>query len=204
MLLLPLVDNIPNYRNFILTLLALVAATMENQENELTNKPDIPRLPRWHYRFLNYSRAFVLLRQAVERVGDGQDGSSDASADAQLPSSIASQLEREGTITRFTYTWELAWKVLKDYLEAQGIVLPTITPTAVIKSAFAAGIIADAEVWLRALDARNKMAHTYNFDTFQAVLISLNREYLAALDTLHTEMMERYLEENQGPTSPTK
>ena len=70
---------------------------------------------RWQYRFDNYRRAFLLLREAVER----------------MESASLTQLEKEGLIQRFEYTWELAWKVLKDYLEQQGVVLETVTPLAV-------------------------------------------------------------------------
>ncbi|MET3505304.1 nucleotidyltransferase substrate binding protein [Halalkalibacter oceani] len=31
-----------------------------------------------------------------------------------------SKLEKEGIIQRFEHTFELSWKTLKDYLEAQG------------------------------------------------------------------------------------
>ncbi|MBQ1657122.1 MAG: nucleotidyltransferase substrate binding protein [Rhodocyclaceae bacterium] len=58
---------------------------------------------RWKYRFENYKRAFILLREAIEQ-------------------ETLSQLEQEGTIQRFEYTMELAWKVMKDYLESQNVV----------------------------------------------------------------------------------
>ena len=48
--------------------------------------------PRWRYRFSTYARAFVLLREAVEGMGDAP----------------LSQLEKEGLIRRFEYTMELA------------------------------------------------------------------------------------------------
>lgn len=55
--------------------------------------------PRWVYRFDNYRRAFFLLREAIET----------------MESRELTQLEKEGVIQRFEYTWELSWKVLKDY-----------------------------------------------------------------------------------------
>ena len=75
--------------------------------------------PRWQYRFDNYKRAFSLLRQAIELKGEKK----------------LSDLEIEGIIQRFEYTWDLAWKTLKDYLEYEGVVLDKITPKAVLIAA---------------------------------------------------------------------
>lgn len=138
--------------------------------------------PRWVYRFDNYKRAFVLLREAV-----------DLMAERDL-----TQLEKEGIIQRFEYTWELAWKLLKDFLEASGVVLDTITPAAVIRAAFAAKVIDDADLWMRALDARNKMSHTYNFQTFEAIIADIRGDYLGLLDALYFQMMERVMAGGHG------
>jgi len=131
--------------------------------------------PRWVYRFDNYKRAFLLLKEAVETMEKRE----------------LSQLEKEGIIQRFEYTWELAWKVLKDVLEGSGIVLDTVTPASTIKAAFAAKIVQDGEVWMRALDARNSLSHTYNFKTFEKVLEEIRRAYLPVFEALHLSLLEK-------------
>ncbi|MDE0679936.1 MAG: nucleotidyltransferase substrate binding protein [Gammaproteobacteria bacterium] len=123
--------------------------------------------PRWYYRFDNYRRAFTLLREGVER---------------ETP---LTQLETEGVIQRFEYTMELAWKTMKDYLESENVVLDQVTPRAVIRHAFEAGIVQQGEIWQMALDARNRMSHTYSFETFQRVVSDIRSDYLAAFDELH-------------------
>ncbi len=80
---------------------------------------------------------------------------------------------------------ELARKTLKDYLESEGVVFEQITPRAVIRRAFEAGIITQGDVWQKALDARNRMSHTYNFDTFEQVIADIQSDYLAAFDELY-------------------
>ena len=60
---------------------------------------------RWKQRFDNFSRALASLRKAVE-----------LSRERPL-----SELEQQGLIQGFEFTHELAWNVLKDYLEAKGI-----------------------------------------------------------------------------------
>jgi nucleotidyltransferase substrate binding protein (TIGR01987 family) len=136
--------------------------------------------PRWIYRFDNYKRAFSLLREAIE----------------SMESRELSQLEKEGIIQRFEYTWELAWKLLKDYLDHSGVVLETVTPAAAIKAAFSAKIISNGEVWMKALDARNKMSHTYNFKTFEATIAAIKADYLGVLDNLYMDMMAKVLKED--------
>ena len=130
--------------------------------------------PRWVYRFDNYRRAFFLLREAIET----------------MESRELTQLEKEGVIQRFEYTWELSWKVLKDYLDSQGIILDKITPASAIREAFEAKIIIDGEGWMKALDARNKMSHTYNLKSFEEVIEDIHDHYLNLFDDLHLSMLE--------------
>jgi nucleotidyltransferase substrate binding protein (TIGR01987 family) len=115
--------------------------------------------PRWIYRFDNFKNAFALLSEAIYMMRSRQ----------------ISQLEQEGVIQRFEYTWELIWKVLKDYLEQEGVVFETITPANVIKEAVAANLIQNGEVWMDALDARNKMSHTYSFKKFDQIIIDIEK-----------------------------
>lgn len=135
--------------------------------------------PRWVYRFDNYKRAFNLLREAIETMEKRE----------------LTQLEKEGVIQRFEYTWELAWKVLRDYMEHEGVILEKITPASIIKAAFEAKIITNGELWMQALDARNKMSHQYNLKKFEEVIKEIQLNYLALLDELHMKMLKNSLEQ---------
>jgi nucleotidyltransferase substrate binding protein (TIGR01987 family) len=135
--------------------------------------PDI----RWKQRFQNFERAFVLLREALETG----------------PESL-SMLEKEGVIQRFEYTFELAWKTLKDYLEDSGLVISPITPRQVIKEAFAAKVISDGEGWINMLDNRNLLSHTYDFSVFEQAVTAISRHYLPAMAKLHAVFLEKSAE----------
>lgn len=128
---------------------------------------------RWQQRFKNFQRAFLLLREAVE-------------------SDIASfsQLEKEGVIQRFEYTFELAWKVLKDKMEFDGIILNQISPKSVVRQAYQSKYINDAETWLRMIGDRNLMSHTYDFSKFEQVIDSIKISYLPMLDEWYTSLLE--------------
>lgn len=130
---------------------------------------------RWRYRFANFSRAFSLLREALE---NGADALSD--------------LEREGVVQRFEYTFELAWNTLKDRMEYDGLILPSVTPRAVIGQAFQAKLIADGDVWIDMLNDRNLMSHRYDFATFRRVVNDVERRYLPIL----ADMYARFLAES--------
>lgn len=127
---------------------------------------------RWKQRFDNFDRAFVLLREVHERGAES-----------------LTQLEQEGAIQRFEFAFELAWKTLKDFLEAQGVVVKPVTPRNVIKEAFAAKLLDDARVWLDILDHRNLLSHKYDSRVFKEALDKVDQHYFAAFDRLHEFFM---------------
>ena len=132
---------------------------------------------RWRYRFANFSRAFSLLRDALE---DGADELSD--------------LEREGVIQRFEYTFELAWNTLKDRMEHDGLILPSVTPRAVIRQAFQAKLIEDGDVWIDMLNDRNLMSHNYDFAAFRRVAANIERRYLPILGDVYAKFLAEVAE----------
>ena len=122
---------------------------------------------RWKQRFQNYNRALFLLSDALK------DGSEKLSL-----------LEKEGTLQRFEFTFELAWKLMKDYLEESGIIINPITPKQVIKQAFTAKIISDGQVWIDMLLSRNLMSHTYDFIKFETIVKDVEQKYLTSMKQL--------------------
>lgn len=129
---------------------------------------------RWKQRFQNFDRAVVLLREPFER-----------------DVTTLSNLEKEGTIQRFEFTVELAWKTLKDYLEYEGQVIDPVTPRNVIKEAFAARILSEGQVWIDMLNHRNLLSHTYDEATFDTAVLAIRDRYLAAIEELHLWLVER-------------
>lgn len=132
---------------------------------------------RWQQRFQNFQRAFGLLREAMD-----QDIS-------QL-----NQLEKEGVIQRFEFTFELAWKVLKDKMEHDGLVIDQISPRAVVRLAYQAKYIEDANVWLRMIGDRNLMSHTYDSAKFEIVLQAIASDYLPMLTDWQLGLLEEIVQ----------
>ena len=96
---------------------------------------------RWQQRFQNLYKAFGQLKRglAIEHPSD---------------------IEQQGIIQSFEFTFELSWKTLKNYLEAQGLLCQF--PREVIKQAFQNQILSEGEIWLDMLAKRNLLAHTYD------------------------------------------
>jgi nucleotidyltransferase substrate binding protein (TIGR01987 family) len=129
---------------------------------------------RWKQRFRNFDRMVVLLRQALENG----------------PEALSS-LEQEGTVQRFEVCFELAWKTMKDWLEQEGVDLASATPRAILKAAFAAGILADGEVWMEMLEHRNLLSHTYDRAVFEESVKRIAGQFLPEIERLHSWFLDR-------------
>ena len=110
---------------------------------------------------------------------------------AQLKEAVAvysrdrgDSLYRDGLIQRFEFTVELAWKSLKEYLEDQGTVLSITSPRAVLKDAYAAGVIMDADVWDEIIRSRNVTSHVYDEKPAIEVADRVCNTYLPVLKKL--------------------
>lgn len=99
---------------------------------------------RWIQRFQNYRQALARLSKAV----------------ALSRQRSLSELEEQGLIQAFEFTHELAWNVLKDYLEAQGFV-ELIGSKNATRQAFKNGLLEDGDAWMEMIKARNLTSHTY-------------------------------------------
>lgn len=68
-----------------------------------------------------------------------------------------------GTSAKFSITFDLAWKVMKDILVQYYAMTDFIagSPIEVLKAAFQAKLISD-DVWLEMLKVRNRLAHDYD------------------------------------------
>lgn len=89
-------------------------------------------------------------------------------------------IEKAGMIQFFEICFELSWKVLKDYLGAQGFA-DLKYPREIIKKAFEVELIEDGEKWLEALQNRNLTAHTYDEKIANQVVKSIRLRYYPEL-----------------------
>ena len=100
---------------------------------------------RWKQRFQNYKKALATMQSAVELASSRE----------------LSDLEKQGVIQGFEFTFELAWNVMKDYLEEKGIT-GIIGSKDTVRHAFNKGLIEDGQVWMDMIESRNISSHSYD------------------------------------------
>jgi len=125
---------------------------------------------RWKQRFENFEKSYLLLKQSLE---------------IQTPSVV----ERAGIIQFFEITFELSWKLLKDYLESQNV--DAKFPRDVIKEAFHYELIQDGDTWMVMLGDRNLTVHTYNETKAAEIESKIRNTFFPALDQLYRSMKEK-------------
>lgn len=129
---------------------------------------------RWKQRFENFQRALKQLSLAMD-------------LKAQRP---LSDLEQQGLIQGFEFTHELAWNVLKDYLEMEGI-QGLVGSRSTAREAFKRGLVVDGAVWMDMIEKRNLSSHTYNQTVALTMVESIAERYYPAF----CELQQRFAKE---------
>lgn len=132
---------------------------------------------RWIQRFRNFNKAFLQLKKFIDKKN-------------------LNELEEQGLIKSFEYTYELAWNTLKDYFEYQGNNDLNGSRDA-INEAFKTGTISDGEGWMNMFKDRNRTSHTYNESTAKEISDNIFRQYFGLFNQLKQEM-EKRIEDNKN------
>jgi len=128
---------------------------------------------RWQQRLQSFRKAFKRLSDAVQ-----------ISHERKL-----SELEQQGLIQAFEFTHELAWNVLKDYLDYQGI-QGVIGSRGATREAFKNGLISDGIVWMDMIKSRNQTSHTYNEATANEITAAVVGCYFSQFE----DFLQRFTE----------
>ena len=126
---------------------------------------------RWKQRFQNYKKALITVKSAVELANSRE----------------LSDLEKQGMIQGFEFTFELAWNVMKDYLEEQGIT-NIIGSKNAIRHAFTNGLIEDGEMWMEIVNARNLSSHTYDEETAEQLFNQIKNNFYNSFAAFEKKM----------------
>lgn len=119
---------------------------------------------RWKQRFQNFEKAILQLREAVNKKN-------------------LSDLEKAGLIQVYEFTFELAWKTMKDYLEEKEVVVKF--PRDAIKEGIMYEVIKDGDVWMDMLQKRNLMSHTHDEKNAVLAYQLIVNEYFKELEEVY-------------------
>jgi nucleotidyltransferase substrate binding protein (TIGR01987 family) len=135
---------------------------------------------RWHQRFINFNKAFYQLERFI--------------AAKEL-----NEMEEQGLIKAFEYTYELSWKTLQDLLIEKGY-KDILGPRPVIEQSFQDGYIAKGKEWLRMHTSRNLTSHTYDEETADEIIRDIREIYFGLFKELKIKLEEEKIgKQNSKP-----
>ena len=130
---------------------------------------------RWVQRFNSYKKALAALERAVV-----------AAQERNL-----NEMEEQGLVQGFEFTFELSWKLLKDYLELKGF-RDFHGSRDTFRIAFQESLICDGETWMEMIDNRTRSSHTYDENIAKQIISLVLSKYYLKFKEL-AEKMASYL-----------
>jgi nucleotidyltransferase substrate binding protein (TIGR01987 family) len=149
-----------------------IKVTLRRASAELTIMAQTPDV-RWRQRFQSFQKALSQLR----------------AAHALAQQRSLSELEQQGLIQAFEFTHELAWNVVKDFLESRGATKLYGSKDAT-REAFAKGLIANGDGWMDMIAARNRSTHTYNEKTAHEVATAILTTFVPEFEKFRARFIE--------------
>ncbi len=132
---------------------------------------------RWQQRFVNFKRAFSQFEKFLKK-------------------EELNELENQGLIKAFEYTFELAWKTLQDLLKERGY-KDIHGPKLVIQQCFQDSYLKNGKGWMKMLEGRNQTSHTYDEDTANEIIDEIRNSYFKLLGDLKS-VLENISSTRQG------
>jgi nucleotidyltransferase substrate binding protein (TIGR01987 family) len=126
---------------------------------------------RWLQRLKNYQKAFAALSRVMKLTSERD----------------LNEAESQGLIKAFEFTFELAWNVMKDYLEYMGIT-GVVGSKGAVRQAFQNGIVAEGQVWIDMIDDRNLSSHSYDEATADKLIQRIKNTYYGCFDAFAEKM----------------
>jgi len=112
------------------------------------------------YAFQELEKAFLKLKEGVASAQD--------------------ELDKDGVIQRFEFSFEQLWKTLKIFLEHQGIIVKT--PRDSFKESFRIDLIEDEETFFDMMEDRNRTSHIYDKEVSEEIFKKIKSSYVQAIE----------------------
>ncbi len=123
---------------------------------------------RWQQRFKNFNKALSQLERFLQQ--------------GEL-----NEMETQGLIKAFEYTFELSWKTLQDILKEKGYI-DIVGPRPVIEQSFQDDYITDGKDWLLMLKSRNLTSHSYDEQTAEEIVHDIKNRHFILFKQLQSKL----------------
>lgn len=127
---------------------------------------------RWIQRFNNYRKALARLGEAVELAEERE----------------LSDLEQQGLIQGFEFTFDLAWKTLQDFLRENKRPNDNGGPNVIITQSLEDGFIKGEEQWKAMKKSRDLTSHSYDGKTADDIAENILNTYYNLFILLETRL----------------
>ena len=119
---------------------------------------------KFYRRFLSFCKSLDALAEARQR-------------------DLTDSFVLSGTSAKFSITFDLAWKVMKDILVQHYAIIDFVagSPREVLRAAFRAKLI-DDEIWMEMLKVRNQLAHDYDGQIVEKYCEDIVKVYIGRLE----------------------
>lgn len=145
---------------------------------------------RWQQRFENFDKAYLRFAEAVSWDNDDNDAAGNAIA---IATNGDKNVLKELTVKRFELAFELARNLLQDYLLYVGFPPNEIRgPKYIIRKSFQEGYIRDGEVWMKALEERNRAVHIYREEILLDVFHFARNKFFPVLRDMRSYFKQEY------------
>lgn len=99
-----------------------------------------------------------------------------------------------GLVGLYEICFEQSWKMMKEILEIHGYeASATGSPKIILKTAYQAGMIKDEDLWLRALQERNNVTHSYNQKIALEIVRQTKAYFYEMFCLLQKEILDKWL-----------
>ena len=129
---------------------------------------------RWKQRLENFPKAYDTFCRTLNR-------------HKELPED---EIIKMALVQAFEFTCELAWNVMKDYLESEGFT-EVKSPKQTIRTAFQAGLINDADKWMEMIQKRNLASHAYDQTILDETVQYIKDEFYPLVTKFYEDMKGR-------------
>lgn len=99
-----------------------------------------------------------------------------------------------GSVALFEICFGQSWKAMKEILLDHGYSAgQTGSPKQIVKLAYSAGMIQDQDGWLKMLESRNDVVHSYNEEIARGIIENVKKSYISLFDKLKAEIANQWI-----------